>query len=270
MTRINQLFTFVFAALLFMACENTNENLVQQRGKAVIPVMTDVAPAFFTTDYANSFVAFSLHLEEGDVVDAAEIQITHAGEQLVLMPINSFPAEMTITAAEVYDAFNLNPEEVATGETFLLHVVTTANGVSSRSQAALEILVTCQFDESVITPEYLAYSSGWGVEGSVSIETDVNDPLTLHLSGLPELEGGAGNGNKVVLSIDPNTFGISGAKTIVADNDPYGYGYTNFYYEPIGGLYNSCDGSFTVKFRIGVDQGSWGTFDFEFSTIETE
>lgn len=266
MKQINILAFFFAFALLIGGCEDTNENLVGSRGIAVVPEISDINPAFYTSDLANSFVAFNVSLPEGETVDAAEIQITYKGETIVFDQIDAFPVSVNLQALDVIAAFGISESDVKIGDSFLVHIVTTSHGLSSRSLAALKVLVTCEFDSQLTTGVYEATSSDWGLAGDVTITADPNDPFKLYIEGLADVEGLVSNGNKLELNIDPYSFKMTGAPVVIADDlVPFGLSYTNYTYTPGVGLYNSCDGSFDISISISVDQGGWGPQGFTFT-----
>ena len=76
----NCLYILALAAALVAGCENTNENLVGERGKSVIPIMSEPSPAFFTEDLDNSYVAFDLSLPEGATLEKAELKVAYRGQ----------------------------------------------------------------------------------------------------------------------------------------------------------------------------------------------
>ncbi|MHA7110610.1 hypothetical protein ACRTDU_10820 [Sunxiuqinia elliptica] len=263
MKKINILAFFFAFVLILASCEDTNENLVGYRGAAVVPEISDINPAFYTSDLANSFVAFKVALPEGENVDAAELQVTYKGQTTVLQQISSFPAEINIPATDVLQALSISENDVEIGDSFLVHVVTKSGELSSRSLAAMKILVTCEFNSELTTGAYSAVSSDWESAGDVTITADPEDPFKLYVDGFAEVDGLVSNGNKLQISIDPYSFKMTGVATVIADDvAPWDLPYTGFSYEPIGGLYNSCDGSFDLQIKITVDQGTFGTYNF--------
>ncbi len=264
-----QISVFFAAALLLSACDDTNENLVGHRGEGVVPVISDVNPAFYTSDLANSFIAFSVDLQEGDEVDAAELEVSFGGVSAMVRSISSFPATISLTATEAMAALGLSTDDVEIGDSFLVYVLTTKDGVTTRSQAALNVLVTCEFDPDVLGGSYKMVSEDWEISGDVTVTVDASNPYQISITGITDVEGLVGNGNALILTIDQNSFKMTGAKTILAaDLAPWDLSYTNYYYEPIGGLYSSCDGAFSMTFKIGVDQGSFGNYGFTFTPNE--
>nr|WP_320118720.1 hypothetical protein [uncultured Marinifilum sp.] len=254
----------VFALFFLGACDDTNENLVGSRGIAIIPEITDVNPAFYTSDLANSYVEFVVDLPEGEQVDAAEVQVTYKGVNAVVQEITSFPATITLEALDVISVLGLSESDISVDDSFLFHVVTTKEGVSSRSTAALNVFVTCEFNPAMAVGSYHVVSDDWQVAGDVTFTADPDDPFKIFVSGIYEMEGGAANDNLLELNIDPNSFKVSVVKSVLGPSAPWG-SYTNYYYGPGSGLFKSCTGSFEMQFAITVDEGSFGTYNFLFT-----
>ncbi|RXQ93965.1 hypothetical protein EO244_10335 [Ancylomarina salipaludis] len=263
--KINKLYSLIVVfALIFVACDDTNKNLVGSRGVAVIPVITDVNPAFYTSDLANSYVQFVVDLPEGMTVDAAEVQVTYKGKNAVVQEITTFPTTVTLEALDVISILGINASDVAIDDSFLFHVVTTSNGASSRSTAALNVFVTCEYDPAMAVGSYHVVSEDWEVVGDVTFTADPDDPYKIFVTGIFEMEGGDANDNKLELNIDPNSFKVGVVTSVLGPTAPWG-SYTNYYYGPGGGLFKSCDGSFEMQFKITVDEGSFGTYNFVFT-----
>jgi len=254
---------FAFA-LMISGCEDTNLNLVGSRGIAIVPTISDINPAFYTTDYENSFVQFTVDLGEGDTVDAAELQVTYNGQNIVLQEITSFPQTIILPASDVIAALGLSESDVNVDDYFLYHVVTTNGGVSSRSTAALKVFVTCGFDPLLPKGSYHVVSSDWEVEGNVTLTADPVDPFKISVAGLYEMEGGVPNDNVLELIINPDNFSVSHENTLLGPSAPWG-SYTNYYYGPVSGLYKSCTGTFEMVFSITVDEGGFGNYSFVFT-----
>lgn len=252
-------------AVSFAACDDTNENLVKERGVAVIPIVSNVGPAYYTLDYDNSFVQFDVDLPEGQTVDDAEVQVTFKGETAVVEKITSFPTTIKMIEADVISKLGLSTDDVKLDDYFMFDVVTTSEGISTRSlSGALKVFVTCEFDPELAVGSYHVISKDWEVEGIVTLTADPADPFKISVAGLYAMEGGAPNDNVLILNIDPNSYKVSGVKTKLGPSTPWG-SYTNYYYEPVGGLYKSCEGVFEMQFRITVDEGGFGTFNYVFT-----
>ena len=261
-----KILTALFAfAVLFSSCEDTNESLVGSRGLAVVPVISDVNPAFYTTDFADTFVKFTVALQEGDTVDSAELQVTYKGKTEVLQPITSFPVTLTLPAVDALAIFGLAESDVKVDDFFLYQVVTTSGNISTRSLASVKAVVTCEFDPILTEGSYRVASDDWDVEGPVTLTADPNDPYKIGVTGLFEVEGGAANDIALYLNINPNNFALTGVKTVIGvGKSPWGP-YTNSAFTPVSGVYKSCTGSFEMIFAVSVDQGSFGNYKFVFT-----
>lgn len=257
------LFTF---ALFFGGCDQTYETLVGERGENVMAVISAVDPGTFNEDLANSYVAFTVTLPEGEAVKTA-VEITLDDKTAVLQELTSFPAEVEIKAVDAINALGVNIDDVNTSSVFYVYVTTEKNGRKTRSKtASLKVPVVCAFDPALSVGSYHEVSAGWAVEGDVTFVADPTDPYTIHIQGMQAVEGLTGNGNEVVISINPGNFSISGEPTVLADDlSEWDYPYTNYTFGIVSGVYNSCDGSYVIVFDIYVDQGGWGSYTFEFT-----
>ena len=252
-------------AVSFAACEDTNENLVKERGVAIIPEVSNIGPAYYTLDYNNSFVKFDVDLPAGLEVEDAEIQVAFKGKTAVVQKISAFPSTIKMTAGDVIKKLGLTANDVKLGDSFMFDVITTSGGISSRSlSGALKVFVTCEFDPALAVGSYHVVSKDWEAEGDVTLTADPADPFKISIAGLFAMEGGAPNNNVLVLNIDPNSYKVSGTKAKLGPSAPWG-DYTNYYYEPIGGLYKSCEGVFEMQIRITVDEGGFGVMNFVFT-----
>jgi len=263
------LYISIFATLAFLSgCENTNENLVQERGVDIALPAFEAAPAFFTEDLASSYVAFDLvELPEGTTIDKTEIEVVYNGQSIIFREI-SLPTEVRVTAYELIAAFELSPDDIKVGDVFFLYILITKEGRATRSPAAMQIPVTCDFNADLTSGIYNFSSADWEVSGKVTIEVDPEDPYKLFILDYAKAEGsGNATGERIELNINPNTFNISGPKATIAENMAHFEvpSYTNYSFEPIEGTYNSCEGSYTVTFAITVDQGSFGSYAFTFT-----
>jgi hypothetical protein len=258
----------VVAALFLGSCENTNEDLVQERGVAVTPIMSEPFPASFTSDLENSYVVFDLSLPEGTSIDKAEIEVVYKDKKVILKAVTIPVAGLKITANELIAALGISEGDVEVGDVFYLYVLATKGGKATRSIAAMKITVFCAFDTDLTAGNYNFESADWDVEGTVTLEADPNDPYKITLVDYPEAEGlETVNGNRIVLNINPNTYGVSGSKVILAaDLGDWGLSnYTNYAYEAVSGSYDPCTGTYTVTFVISLDQGSYGSNVFVFT-----
>ena len=269
----------VALGLFFGACDDTNEILVGSRGIAVVPTITNLIPEspLFTDLSENSFISFSADLTEGDEFDAAEIQVEYQGKVGVVKRIESFPIDINITAPQILSSLEISESDVKLGTSFMIYVMTTTDGLTTRSQAAVEIKMPCGFDAELASGAYAAKSSDWGVDSNVKFLVDESDPYTLYITGLAEADACVGNGNTVKVLIDPITFQITGdsERTIVAA-DCSGWGadyaaYTNYSYTVSSGFFNSCNGTYDIIFKLEylpagkAEYVSWGNNSFTFT-----
>jgi hypothetical protein len=269
----------VALGLFFGACEDSNENLVDSRGVAVVPVLTDLTPSspLFTDFTEDSDVSFTVSLEDGDAVDAAEIRVVYEGSEAFLLDIESFPIDITITAPEILSALEITEDDIVLGTSFFVYVMTTSDGVTTRSQASIEIELPCEFDADLTDGSYNVVSDDWNMDSSVSITADDDDPYTLYIAGLAEADGCTGNGNTIKIMIDPISYQLTGdtERTIVAaDCGGWGDGYevyTNYSFTVTSGSFGTCDGTYEIVFEIEyiyegeADYSSWGDNTFTFT-----
>ncbi|MDR3327725.1 MAG: hypothetical protein LBT04_06340 [Prevotellaceae bacterium] len=125
----------------------------------------------------------------------------------------------------------------------------------------------CAFETDLATGDYDVVSEDWAFEGELNLEADPQDPYKIYVNGYPEAEDLTGNGNRIVLNINPEDFSITGTKVVLAGNlSEWGFpSYTNYYFQVVEGSYSPCDGTYNVIFLIGIDQGTWGNNAFTFT-----
>lgn len=263
----------MIAALLIIGCKNTNENLVQDRGVAVVPTISDPDPAYFTDNIEESYVQFDLSLPEGETIDKAEIQVTRGDTISAILEEVSIPVTgLKITAAQVIQALNIN--DYQTGDVYNLYVLTTKDGITTRSIAAFSIPVNCYFDPSMLVGDFHYYSDpdNWDEDGFVTIVADPDDPYKVYIEqdGIMQAEGLTnGNGNSIELDINPKNFKVSGPKTVIApDLSDWDYSFLhNYAFQPVAGSYSSCNDAYTITFDITCSEGAvfGGPFLFTFT-----
>ncbi|MGD9929030.1 MAG: hypothetical protein AB7U05_03350 [Mangrovibacterium sp.] len=253
MKQINILAFFFALTLLFGGCEDTNENLVGSRGIAVVPVISELTPEspVFSDLEESSFVTFTVDLMEGDVVDDAEIQVVYEGKTGIMDKIQSFPASFNITAPEMLAALGISESDVSLGTSFYIYVITTSQGLSTRSLASIQIKLPCEYDPGLAYGSY-AVTSDWYATGGgkISIAIDETDPYIVYVSGL-EVTGGEGlveDQGPLKMVIDPATFNVTVANQILS-SDAWGYG--PIHYEGTG-TFNSCEGNYNMIFTISI------------------
>jgi len=151
--------------------------------------------------------------------------------------------------------------DIHNGEVFTFEAITTNNGTTTRSNAAINVPVACAYDVNLATGSYHSVSDDWASEGDITITADPADQYTLYVSGLEEMEGLVEDQGPLVMHINPIDYSVVADKTVLASD---AWGFHNIAYEGTG-VYSSCDGSFVMYFEISVDEGSWGTYQFTFT-----
>lgn len=264
------IYIIVVAILFVTSCKDHNDNLVQDRDTYVVPTMSEPSPAYFTDNLEASYVQFDLSLNDGESVDKVEIEVTHGDKSAIVKEVSIPVTGLKVTASEVLTALNMSVDDYKLGETFNLYVLTTKNGVTTRSVQAFTITVVCYFDASMLVGSFNFVSADWEVSGKVTMVADANDPYKIYIDGYPEAEGlTTGNGNRIELNVNPNNFKISGPKVILADNlAEWGLTYHDYAYEVISGSYSACDDAYSVTFAITVSEGSFGNNVFTFTRAQ--
>lgn len=259
---------------LFWACEDSNESLVKQRGANVVPNVEFTTPPVFTTELSTTFVEFTVSLNEGDAVDAASIEVLFNNENpTIVQEVSSFPATVRLDAKDVISKLGLDINNIQTSDVFSFFVLTTKNGVTTRSIASANIKIVCPFSPALSQGSYNAVSESWGVEGNVTLTADPDDKYKIFVEGLGDLDGVAGV-DKVFFLIDPESYAITNRDKFIMSSDleaDWGAkykGWTNYTYELVSGSYNSCDGTFSAVFQIYCSKGSYGNFTFNFTPAE--
>lgn len=260
-------YIFALIAILYIAGCNTYENPVQERGANVAPVMSDPSPAYFTDNIEESYVQFDLSLSPGETVDKASIEISRGSKSAILKDVTLPVKGLKVTASEVLSALGISTGDYKLGDVFILNVLTTKSGTTTRSAAAFSIPVVCYFAPFMLTGDFYYESADWDEEGSITIEADPDDPMKLYIYGMMESQGLTGNGNPIEINVNPNNFSITGPRCIIATNlGEWGLPqYTNHAYQAVSGTYSACDDMYRISFNISVDQGGWGNNVFIFT-----
>ncbi|MBN1157847.1 MAG: hypothetical protein JXA61_00575 [Bacteroidales bacterium] len=249
--------------MVVVSCEEESIDPAGERGAGVVPVLSNVDPAFFlAADIENSFVSFDVSLAAGDVADGGIVEISMNGqaERAQVQTIATFPATITLTGAEVANALGIQPSTIEGGDVFNIEILTTKDGATTRSNVAVNAPVACEYNPLLASGSYTAYSapSAWNATGLVTLTVDDVDNTTVYVSGLAAMEGNNEDQGPLVMHIDLNTFTVTADKTVIASDY---FGYTNGAFEGYG-TYESCAGTFTMYFTITVEEGSFGTHLF--------
>ena len=121
--------------------------------------------------------------------------------------------------------------------------------------------VVCGYVPALAVGSYHSKSPDWNSEGDITITADPADPYKLYVVGLEVMEGLVEDVGPLVMNVNKFTFAVTGPKSVLCST---AWGYNNLAYKA-SGLYNSCDGSFSLKMAITVDEGSFGNFTFKFT-----
>ena len=188
----------------------------------------------FISGEPSSFMQFKVDLQSGGTVESAQIVVSSGDEfqRVKIADISSFPSDFTFTLGDITEKLG----EINEGEVIYIEVVTTRDGVTTRSNAALAEIVFCQYNVEMATGSYHSLSTDWNSEGDISIKADAADQFTVYVTGLVTIEGQDEDQGPLVMHIDPATFEVIADKTVLAS---VAWGETNFAYEG-SGSYNSC------------------------------
>ncbi len=263
----------IFVLGIAIACEDTNEDPVKQRGANVVPVIEFNSAPVFTTNLNESYVDFTVSLSEGETADGGSIEVLVNGEKpTIVQEITSFPAQVHLTATDIISKMGINADTIETSDVFSFFVLTKKNGVTSRSIAASNIKIVCAYSPKLTQGNYHVVSESWEAEGDVTLEADPQDKYKINVIGFETIDGVSGQ-DDVVFQIDPASYAISPKAFVISPDlaqdwgDDYA-GYTDYTYEIVKGEYNSCDGSYALTFKISCALGSFGNYDFVFTPGE--
>jgi hypothetical protein len=255
----------IFAlALIMLGCEKAKDP-AGLRDVGLIPVISDVNPGIFDSrDLKNSYVELTIGLDNGKKADKAIIEGSYNNnhERVKLLEITTFPATVRIISGDVIQKLGIAEGDVVNGDTFILEVVTTANGLTTRSTAILRVVVSCAYDRALASGSYHSASTDWNSDGDITITADPADPYKVYVTGLEEMEGLVEDSGPLVMYINPATYEVTVPSKVISSN---AWGYGSISYAGTG-VYNSCDGSYVMHFDISLESlGSQGINTFIFT-----
>jgi len=256
---------FLLLLLSVFSCEKVKDP-AGARSVANVPLISDINPGIFDSkDLADSYVEFMVSLEPGSSADKAVVVASYNGnaQRVDVAEATSFPATIRIVSGDVIQALGLTQAEVANGDLFTLEVLLTSKGMTTRSNAVLNVAVACAFDEALTAGSYHSVSADWATDGNITLEADPADPYKIYVTGLETIDGNVEDLGPLVMHIDPATFAVTADKTVLVSAVSWGP-YHNLAYAG-SGVYSSCDGSYQMAFDITVDEGSFGRFAFTFT-----
>lgn len=257
MKRIKAIGLTILLVIVFFGCEEVKDP-AGQRNVGIVPLITDVSGIYISGE-SNSFIQFKVNLESGATVEKAEIVVSSRVDyqRLKIADVTTFPSEFKFTLGDISEKLGV----INAGDVIYIEVVTTKDGLTTRSSAALAPIVYCQYNVAVAVGSYHSVSSEWNSEGDIALKADPADQFTIYVTGLETIEGLNEDQGPLVMHIDPVTFSVVADKTVLASD---AWGDTNIAYEGTGS-YNSCSGEYSMSFNISTDQGDYGTYAFTFT-----
>jgi hypothetical protein len=263
MRKIKILGFIITIIIIFSGCEKAKDP-AGVRNVGIVPIISDVN-GIFINGSPTSFVQFKVDLEAGESVEKAEVEVSHQDPSTwaKFADVTTFPATFTITLSQVIDKLGIASTDIENGDAVFIGIKTTKNGITTRSNAALNITVSCEYDVAIATGSYHSISpdTDWNSEGDIKITADPEDPYTIYVAGLEEMEGLDEDQGPLVMHINPASFTVIADKTVIASD---AWGDHNIAYSG-SGTFNSCTGAFTMNFEISTDEAVYGTFSFAFT-----
>jgi hypothetical protein len=261
MKKIRLLGLFFILIMIIIGCEELKDP-AGERGVALAPSVSTPNPGFFISGSADSYIRFSVDILTEAQPEKTDIVVSHGTnfERVKIAEVTTFPATVSITLGEVLTAIGTDISDVSSGDVIYVEVETTFNGRVTRSSASLAIPVVCEFDPDLAIGQYRAVAPDWPADGPVTLTADPADPYKIYVSGLAELDGAVEDLGPLVMHIDPATLKVTAEKTKIASDF---FGYHNYSFESASqGSFNTCDGKYTMIFKITVDEGSFGNYSF--------
>jgi len=249
----------ILLTLFVSGCEELKDP-AGRRGESVVPIISEADPGVFIIGDGDSFIEFEVDFASGEEPGATEVLVSYGDnlDRLKIEDLTTFPATVSITLSEALDILGIALSDVQIGDVLIFEILTTKDGLTTRSIAAHPIPVVCVYEPALAYGSYRAVSGGWQVNGSVVVTPDPNDQYTIFVSGLARLDGLNEDRGPLVMHINPSSFKVTADKTVVATS---AFGYHNLAYAGTG-TFNSCTGLYQMNFNITVDEGNFGTYAF--------
>ena len=212
MKRINTIGLTIFLVIVFFGCEEVKDP-AGQRNVGIVPVISDVSGIYISGEL-SSFIQFKVSLESGATVENAQIVVSSQDnfQRVKIAEVTSFPSDFTFTLGDVAEKLGA----INDGDVIYIEVVTTKDGVTTRSNAALAPIVYCQYDVAVAVGSYHSVSTEWNSEGDITLKDNPADQFTIYVSGLETIDGLNEDQGPLVMHIDPVTFSVIADKTVLA------------------------------------------------------
>ncbi len=258
--KIYKVFGLVAAmAVTLVSCETDVDDPAGVRGVGVYPEMSNIGPAVFDSkNLATTYVQFTVNTNDPAVSEVVVVGSFGNVSRVEIQSYTTFPAVVKITLSDVVSKFGITLADVKLNDEFTFEVVTVKNGKRYYSNAAIVAPVVCAYDPAFVSGSYHAHSDDWGSDGDVTITVDPNDPFIVYVAGLEAIEGLNEDKGPLKMVINSTNFAVTAVHTVLASD---AWGYHNIAYEGSGKL-NTCDGTYTMLYKITVDEGSFGSFNF--------
>jgi len=265
MKNINRLLTLmILLGLTLTGCETKFDDPAGDRNLIVAtPLIENLNPSIFlAADKANTYVAFDVTTGLGTQSMEGVIEVSYdGGQQRVQLQEFTIPSTgVEVSLADVATALGISTDDMEGGRYVNIEVLTKAGDKYYRSAAAVNPLIACDYISANYVGTPNAQSSGWGVNGPVTVTVDPADPTgyTLLVAGLETIDGLVEDQGPLPLIIDPASYSITVPKTVLASD---AWGYHNIAYAGTGTL-NTCSQAITLNIAISVDEGGFGTYTF--------
>lgn len=278
--------TTIFAGLIFSCQTSEDIDQIALAKKTAIPDFaknTSLDAYINGADIAAAAFGFVVDIVQGEV-ESIDVKAIYDGSAsfapvTIATSITELPYSQDMTANDLVDLF---PEftdvtDIPLGAEFTVYAdLTLKDGtvIPGRTEDGINyspdivnsplfttnvvFAVLCPYDVTLTTGSFHAISGSWGSEGDITITADPDDPYILYVVGLEEIEGLVEDLDPLKMVVDPTTFEVTAIRTAIASD---AWGYHNIAYEGPGTL-NTCNGTFSMQYKITVDEGTFGTFSF--------
>jgi hypothetical protein len=265
MKNINRLLTLmILLGLTLSGCETKFGDPAGERDLIpATPLIENLDPSIFlAADKANTYVAFDVTLGnvQGSVDGMIEVSYDGGQQRAQLQEFTIPSTGIEVALADVADAIGMSVDDMEGGAYVNIEILTKAGDKYYRSSAAVNPLIACNYVSADYVGTPNAQSSGWGVNGPVTVTVDPADPTgyTLLVAGLETIDGLNEDQGPLPLVINPASYAITVPKTVLASD---AWGYHNIAYQGSGTL-NTCSQDITLNIKITVDEGTFGTYTF--------
>jgi len=247
--------------MIFFSCEELPDP-AGVRGVGVVPGIEDLDPGVFDSkDLSKTYVEFTLTLPAGSSAEKVNIVgfLNDSNVETRITEVSSFPSVIRILLSDVAQKIGISLSDIENGDIFTFILLPTVNGKTYHSSAVLTVPVACAFNTDLSVGSYHSVQADWPWEDNVTLAADEDDPFTIYISGLANLDDCGEDLGPYMIHINPATFIVTAEKKLLV-SDYYGYGGITY---SGSGVYNSCDGSYVLNIDISVGgYGSQGIFKF--------